>query len=168
MRTRSRAYRITGWFALIGGGAIALLMLASLRWYVSHYRIAGRAADGRPLGCGVGVSGMTLGIGWWDHEKHPLPLGWALGRHDGTVWLMFRHWQRPYEYLGIPLWAPLAGAVAPWAIIASRDARRRRSGWCVRCGYDRAGATVCPECGTIAAAEPGIDACSRDATSARP
>lgn len=53
--------------------------------------------------------------------------------------------------LSVPVWMVVAAtAVAPFAAILGmmRQARRRRSGCCRRCGYDlRASTAGCPECG---------------------
>lgn len=54
--------------------------------------------------------------------------------------------------LFIPHWLVIALASTPWLFWRlNRAARRRRSGHCARCGYDRAGLAPeapCPECGT--------------------
>jgi hypothetical protein len=71
------------------------------------------------------------------------------------AWYWGFQWE-PRDVLQIPLWAPFLAAAAPAAALwrpELRDRRRRRSGRCPSCGYDRRGLTPdakCPECGAVA------------------
>lgn len=62
----------------------------------------------------------------------------------------------PGSFLYVPLWAPLAVALAFTAAAWRYDSRARRREFphlCTKCTYDRAGlapGTVCPECGAAA------------------
>jgi hypothetical protein len=71
---------------------------------------------------------------------------------DLNTWFFVPAWR----VIAIPWWAPFAlASLHPLGrmLVASRRARRRRSGLCVDCGYDlRASRARCPECGAIAAA----------------
>ena len=59
------------------------------------------------------------------------------------------------EGITIPAWLVALPFLIPpllWANTVRRGRRRRRAGYCVRCGYDlRATPERCPECGTISA-----------------
>jgi hypothetical protein len=59
---------------------------------------------------------------------------------------------RSYRGIMLPCWFPvllLSVGPAAWLVLALRQRRRRKLGFCVKCGYDlRASPERCPECGT--------------------
>lgn len=84
--------------------------------------------------------------------------GWVLANQTGTVWI------GPVPIANHPLFPGfllLVAAVyglllaleqALWIPARMRTRRRRKRGYCERCGYDLAGVAIerCPECGTVA------------------
>lgn len=104
----------------------------------------------------------ALGFGWplvalrsevWTEMGSPRPrLRGALGEVPRAIS------RRPYP-VGLSVWPVWPGLAvntglfaAAWAIPlcwwpALRRRRRARAGLCARCGYERAGLPVCPECG---------------------
>jgi hypothetical protein len=85
---------------------------------------------------------------WKDSIWKPA-VNWHFGAFraaSGTAW----QWG-PCRLLALPAWLfllPAIGIVLRAGFVRARAASRRRSGKCVRCGYDLRGtATGCPECG---------------------
>lgn len=84
--------------------------------------------------------------------------GWVLAKQTGVAWM------GPVPIANHPLFPGfllLVAAVyglllaleqALWIPARMRTRRRRKRGYCERCGYDLAGVTIgrCPECGTVA------------------
>lgn len=82
---------------------------------------------------------------------------WHLGRHDRSLYLGRRIGAVQVRdralYAAAPLWTVTLAMALPaalwWGVPLLRRRSRRRSGKCIRCGYDlRESKDNCPECGT--------------------
>jgi hypothetical protein len=77
----------------------------------------------------------------------------SMGR--SRIWPTFSRWPTGNPSLAIPCWTPLLIFVPLAFYLVRRDRWLSRPGRCEKCGYDRrglaAGASACPECGTVPA-----------------
>ncbi|MFN0137152.1 MAG: hypothetical protein ACKVS9_13660 [Phycisphaerae bacterium] len=102
------------------------------------------------IGNGVLCVGYNLDLGtqpFWEHDPYPVDHGgWRPVRYAGTTW----------NYVGFPLWQPIAIFAPLWAYCHGfiRGSRQSDPSRCKNCGYSLRGliATTtgerrCPECG---------------------
>ena len=143
-----------------GGLAVAVVMLvlwAGARWRVFGYYETKWA---------IGVWGQGVWCQRWHYVYDGLDRGWwtspALG-WDVSQLRPRSTFEAPYTEVYIPFWMLALGALLIAAGAWRLDvlaARRRRTGMCPKCQYDRAGLSAmspCPECGAVpvvAKAEP--------------
>ena len=108
------------------------------------------------------ASGGRIGVTFWDHRemgeldlmRDPIDLvpgRWPSKRFE--LWFYADH-NASYWHVDIPLWVPVLLMLVPTAIAWRRDGatRRKLTGVCEKCGYDRTGIALggtCPECGAL-------------------
>ncbi len=117
-----------------------------MSFYLSHVSVPQNTRQG--FEWSRATWGMESGDEGW-----ALPNGW---RHGAFGWELNRYVSGFDAHLLLPCGIVLLVIVftpACWVIRRRRQARRRRSGRCLACGYDlRATPDRCPECGADGAA----------------
>lgn len=134
---------------------LCVLLIAGLLFTIRY-----RLSVWNSMAClSISLEGGAIRCYWWTYRWPMSPLRWprdgwdiALNPAQPFVWLPWLHHESPSSHrIDMPLWVVLAPALAPSAIFAWRQARRRARGECARCAYDLRGlppGAPCPECGT--------------------
>lgn len=132
----------------------SVMALLSLAAFVGTWGWRGGILDSQSRGVWVGNGVLCIGYNgdlgtdsFWQADPYPVDhAGWRPVRYAGATW----------NYVGFPLWQPIAIAAPLWAYCHGyvRGARRSDPSRCRHCGYslrglasDAAGARRCPECG---------------------
>ena len=154
---RPRTATILRWLSTLACAVLLAMLALSLRWSAYVWR-AGPA------------SGLTVLCTRGELDIQHLPFGISLGAR--TRWGLnvtpqdeSARWKcgwkpkwssdAPGTAAVLPLWIPCLGIIptALWWWRDLRTARRRRTGACKSCGYDRSGlmspTSPCPECGAV-------------------
>ncbi len=163
---RGRARRVAKWAGLVVSIVIAAAWFVSSEFEFRVTYISGRDDADPEYDLTLADGGIGYHKGYAPWRNYPeIGFEWNAGR---IVQIFPRaSFGLPFSTMGwtfVPLWIPfLVSAVATLAIWKWPDSavRRRRSGRCVECGYDRRGLVVgaaCPECGAAApaAAKRGV------------
>lgn len=129
------ARRVARWLGTAAALAVLVLYVANLPFYAGGGlgpRMGWRMEHGRVL---VQREAAPRRRSFWiDGNTEGLRFAPEWGVSSPGVWRV-----------NIPLWVPLAGAlaIAAWGW----RGRRKRPGTCERCGYELGGLSRCPECG---------------------